>query len=179
MLTSTERVLSRNVPVSEVFITPAFVADFCISPDRSRCYCEASEKKQRVWLLQRVLPSIPAAEARNGDQPQDVYEVCYHYNFNHLNPPSWLKGVANNLICPACTKAWPAPPAKTVSVCKTTTVTKTQTRTTTAAGATTTIIASVTPTANTVTVFISTTLILADYITVTPIITVCIPQHTP
>ncbi|CAI9627611.1 unnamed protein product [Alternaria burnsii] len=69
----------------------------------------------------------------------------------HVSPPSWLKGVANNLICPACTKVWPAPPAKTVSI-STTTV-------------------SVTPTAKTVTAVVSTTLTLTDYTTVTPIVT--------
>jgi len=89
----------------------------------------------------------------------------------HISPPSWLKGVANNLICPACTKVWPAPPAKTVSICKTTTVTRTQTRTATAARATATTTISVTPTAKTVTAVISTTLTLTDYTTVTPIVT--------
>ncbi|RYO15437.1 hypothetical protein AA0111_g11663 [Alternaria arborescens] len=89
----------------------------------------------------------------------------------HVNPPSWLKGVANNLICPACTKVWPAPPAKTVSVCKTTTVTRTQTQTATAARATATTTVSVTPTAKTVTAVISMTLTLTDSTTVTPIVT--------
>ncbi|CAG5188778.1 uncharacterized protein ALTATR162_LOCUS12030 [Alternaria atra] len=89
----------------------------------------------------------------------------------HVNPPSWLKGVADNLICPACTKVWPAPPAKTVSICKTTTVTKTQTRTATAARTTATTTVSVTPTAKIVTAIISTTLTLTDSTTVTPTIT--------
>ncbi|KAG9195869.1 hypothetical protein G6011_00990 [Alternaria panax] len=89
----------------------------------------------------------------------------------HVNPPSWLKGVANNLICPACTKVWPAPPAKTVSVCKTTTVTKTHTQTATAARVTSTATVSVTPTAKTVTVVVSTTVAITGYTTVTPVVT--------
>ncbi|KAL1793745.1 hypothetical protein ACET3X_008727 [Alternaria dauci] len=73
------------------------------------------------------------------------------FKARHVSPPWWLNGVAKNLICPACTKVWSAPPAKTVSV-STSTV-------------------SVTPTAKTVTQVIATTFTVTDLTTVTPTIT--------
>ncbi|KAH8632696.1 hypothetical protein IG631_11330 [Alternaria alternata] len=225
----------------ESSFTPAkSIADYYIRPSEPRCGCEALEKPQWVWLLQRFLPSISATEAGYANQLEDFHKGCdchklggsrtSHYNSDsdwpsasrfhgtaddhhlgdsnddcdrcayhrlrcsnpttvltqsttlnfpsaptlkarHVNPPSWLKGVANNLICPACTKVWPAPPAKTVSICKTTTVTRTQTRTATAARATATTTVSVTPTAKTVTAVVSMTLTLTDSTTVTPIVT--------
>ncbi|KAF2684222.1 hypothetical protein K458DRAFT_487683 [Lentithecium fluviatile CBS 122367] len=95
-----------------------------------------------------------------------------------LSPPSWLKGYANNLICPACNKVWPMPSPKTVSACKTTTKTITRTKTATKARPTITSVVTITPSAKIVTVSVSTTLTFTDSTTSTPLATTTALQTT-
>jgi hypothetical protein len=61
----------------ESSFTPAkSIADYCIRPSEPRCGCEALEKPQWVWLLQRLLPSISATEAGYADQLEDFHKGC-------------------------------------------------------------------------------------------------------
>ncbi|KAF2440860.1 hypothetical protein P171DRAFT_434609 [Karstenula rhodostoma CBS 690.94] len=89
--------------------------------------------------------------------------------FKRENTPSWLRGYASHLICPACNQVWPKPKPQTVIVYKTTTRASTQTRTSSKPATTQTVVLTTTPAAGTYTLTETTVQTKTNTLTSTPL----------